>query len=219
MQAAELNPSATPPGEQAILDAAEHLFSEKGFAAAAINEIARQAGVSKANVFHHFSSKKALYLAVLRRVCERTTASLFLDAQATGQTACRQLEHFVASHLQGLLQNRRATRLILREVTYADFREGRELAEQVLAGYFDRLVSLVSAGQREGMLRADFEPALLAHLLVGANNFYFQTRSVLPHLTDAPFAQDPDQFVTELFRLILTGVAGDRDASSGGAQR
>lgn len=205
-------PSQPPAGtlaEQSILDAAEQLFSEKGFAAASINGIARLAAVSKANVFHHFGSKKGLYLAVLHRVCGRTTAGLSPAGGSDGRNAVQRLAYFAASHLQGLIDNPRAARLILREVTEADATEGRELAEQVLTGYSDRIVGLVAEGQREGLLRDDFEPALLAHLLVGANNFYFQTRSVMPHLTDAGFARDPDQFVRELFRLLLTGARAD----------
>ena len=66
---------------------------------------------------------------------------------------------------------------------------------------------MVTDGQDEGLLRKDFDPKLLAYLLVGANNFYFQTRSVLPHLTQAPFAQDPECFAVQMFELFLTGAA------------
>ena len=212
MQGTAILPQPTQSGEQAIMTAAERLFSEKGFAAASMNQIARLAGVSKANVFHHFDSKKSLYLAVLREVCDQSTGSLFVEHPQSGPNARERLQEFVSTHLQGLLQNRQSTRLILREVTDADDSEGRELSEQVLTRYYRRLVKLVADGQEEGLLRRDFDPELLAYLLVGANNFYFQTRSVLPHLSQAPFSRDPQRFAAEMFELFLTGAASG-DAS------
>ena len=220
MQGTAALTKATVSGEQAIMAAAEQLFSDKGFAAASMKQIAQLAGVSKANVFHHFSSKKVLYLAVLRQVCNQSTGSLFVDYPEPGPDACERLQDFVSTHLQGLLQNRRSTRLILREVTDADDSEGRELAEQLFTRYFERLVKMVTDGQDEGLLRKDFDPKLLAYLLVGANNFYFQTRSVLPHLTQAPFAQDPECFAVQMFELFLTGAAcNDAGLSDSKARR
>ncbi len=140
---ATVQAAAIPSAEHSILDAAEQLFSEKGFSAASINEIARLAGASKASVFHRFGSKKGLYLAVPDRVCLRAITGLFLGG-GDGDPGAR-LAHFAASHLQGLLDNDRATRLILRGMTEADPGEGRELARQVLADYFERVVALVSA--------------------------------------------------------------------------
>ena len=54
-------------GEIAILDAAVHLFSEHGYDGVSMRRIAQAAGVSKANIYHHFDSKQALYFAIMRR--------------------------------------------------------------------------------------------------------------------------------------------------------
>ncbi len=50
-----------------ILDAAEQLFSEKGFAETSLRSITSQAGVNLAAVNYHFGSKKALIQAVFAR--------------------------------------------------------------------------------------------------------------------------------------------------------
>jgi len=54
-----------------ILDVAELLFSQKGFKATSISDIAKSAGGSKANIYHHFKSKEHLYQRVLELACER----------------------------------------------------------------------------------------------------------------------------------------------------
>ena len=49
-----------------ICGAALEVFSEKGFAAAKLDEIARRAGVSKGTLYLYFEDKEALFRAVVR---------------------------------------------------------------------------------------------------------------------------------------------------------
>lgn len=51
----------------AVLEAAEQLLVEVGFAAASTNAIARRAGVSIGSLYQYFASKEAVYAAVLAR--------------------------------------------------------------------------------------------------------------------------------------------------------
>jgi len=48
-----------------ILSQAHRLFTERGFEATSIDEIAEAAGVAKGAVYHHFASKEAVFLRVL----------------------------------------------------------------------------------------------------------------------------------------------------------
>jgi TetR/AcrR family transcriptional regulator len=50
-----------------ILDAAEALFAQRGFAGVSVREIAGQVGLNQASIYNHFPSKQALYEAVLER--------------------------------------------------------------------------------------------------------------------------------------------------------
>ncbi len=52
---------------QELLDAALHLFVEKGFAATRVEEVALRAGVSKGTLFLYFHSKEDLFKAVIQR--------------------------------------------------------------------------------------------------------------------------------------------------------
>jgi TetR/AcrR family transcriptional regulator len=60
--APEAGPTAT-----RILDIAEQLFAERGFAAVSVREIAGRVGLNQASLYNHFPSKQALYEAVLER--------------------------------------------------------------------------------------------------------------------------------------------------------
>ncbi len=47
-----------------LLDAAEDVFAEKGFAPATLDEIASVAGYTKGAIYKHFATKEDLFLAV-----------------------------------------------------------------------------------------------------------------------------------------------------------
>ena len=59
-----------------ILDAAEQLFAEKGFAETSLRLITSKAGVNLAAVNYHFGSKKALIQAVFTRFLDPFVVSL-----------------------------------------------------------------------------------------------------------------------------------------------
>jgi AcrR family transcriptional regulator len=62
-----------PPGERRALieEAAARIFAERGYAASRLEEIAAAANVTKPVLYRHFDSKKALYLALLRKHAEQ----------------------------------------------------------------------------------------------------------------------------------------------------
>ncbi|RMD71924.1 MAG: TetR/AcrR family transcriptional regulator, partial [Gammaproteobacteria bacterium] len=96
----------TTKGAQAILEAAEALFAERGFDAVSLSDIAQKAGMAKSSILHHFRSKEGLYLAVLKRACERSAWAL------EGSS----LEAFFLGHLKALFAHAATTRLIQREL-------------------------------------------------------------------------------------------------------
>ena len=56
---------------ESILAAATRTFLANGFGAVSMDTIAREAGVSKATVYSHFTGKEELFGAMVGRVCER----------------------------------------------------------------------------------------------------------------------------------------------------
>src|SRR5947207_13065534 len=67
-RAATARAREAPSTRDAILDAAERRFAERGFAGASMREIASEAGLkNQASLYHHFRHKRALYAAVRPR--------------------------------------------------------------------------------------------------------------------------------------------------------
>ncbi len=70
-QATETRPTA-----ERILDAAEDLFAEKGYAATSLGDVADRVGIRSPSLYNHFKNKEALYSAVLERLLDLFAAPL-----------------------------------------------------------------------------------------------------------------------------------------------
>lgn len=190
-----------------ILAAAEKLFVESGFDAVSMNAVAELAGVSKANVFHHFNSKNTLYLAVMRHACSRSTP-LMDNLESDGGSFVERLRHFARAHLASVLDNQQTSRLILREVIENDPQRCQELAEQVFGDNFARLVAIMRSGQTRGELRPDLDAGMVATLLIAADLFFFQSREVSRHLPDVKhLSADPAGYSDLLVDILMHGIA------------
>ncbi|SFJ78573.1 TetR/AcrR family transcriptional regulator [Thermoflavimicrobium dichotomicum] len=65
--------------KEQILDACLAVFARHGYEKTSTAMLAEAAGISKALIFHHFKSKKGLYLSVLDRCLEKVKAELHFD--------------------------------------------------------------------------------------------------------------------------------------------
>ena len=60
--------------EERILDAASHVFLERGFSGASVDEIAEVACAGKPTIYARFLGKQALFTAVIERLVNRSTS-------------------------------------------------------------------------------------------------------------------------------------------------
>lgn len=189
-----------------ILAAAEHLFASQGFDAVSISAIAQRAGVSKANIFYHFSSKRSLYLSVLAQACKES-GSLLVDMETDPASFDDKLRRYASRHLSSILEHEQFSRLILRELVENGPQSGQELAQQGFGENFSRLVNIMRTAQTTGELRHDVDPAMAAVLLIAADVFFFEARDVLHHYPDVSFSNAPARYSGMLVDILLRGIA------------
>jgi AcrR family transcriptional regulator len=65
------------------MDAAERVFAAKGYEAASVMDLAKEAGFTKGALYAHFSSKEELFLAVITRGNEMGVAMQDVDPEAS----------------------------------------------------------------------------------------------------------------------------------------
>jgi AcrR family transcriptional regulator len=101
-----------------ILAAAARVFAERGYGAAAIKEIAAQAGVTKSVVYDHFGSKQELYVDLLRQHADALTACVF-DRELAGSPA-DQFRDRTEAFFEFVERDRFAWRMLFRDPPAGD---------------------------------------------------------------------------------------------------
>lgn len=100
----------------AILEAALEVFSAYGFRGATVDRIAEVAGLSKPNLLYYFSSKEAMYRAVLGRLLHNWLVPLAsLDAEGD---ALVELREYVRRKLEMSREYPRESRLFANEILH-----------------------------------------------------------------------------------------------------
>ncbi len=150
-----------------ICTAALEVFSEKGFAAAKLDEIARRAGVSKGTLYLYFKDKEDLFRAVIRDTVAPNIAAIRDTVEATDMP--------FAQIVRALLPRfgEIATRVPIGAVAKMVIGESRNFPELAKV-YYDLVVSqaigliagLIEKAQAKGEVR-DGDPRLHAMTLMG----------------------------------------------------
>ncbi|MDX9717619.1 TetR/AcrR family transcriptional regulator [Denitromonas sp.] len=98
-----------------MLDAAAHLFAQRGYAATSIRNIALAVDMLAGSVYHHFASKEELLLAVysagVSQLEKAATAAL-----ATETKPWSRLEVLCRSHLEVVLKDSDYARVLIRVI-------------------------------------------------------------------------------------------------------
>ncbi|MDH3715417.1 MAG: TetR family transcriptional regulator [Gammaproteobacteria bacterium] len=170
--------------KQAILDAAEELFADYGFAATSLRAITAAAQVNLAAVNYHFGSKEALIDAVFARRVEpmnRARLEALHELQTAFVDAIVPLDRLIAAFVEPALAlshdrtlgGQRFVRLLGRSLTEPagavhDSLRGRyvEVSEQFKSAFARTLPELPAV---ELYWRMHFMVGLLAYLMAGVD--------------------------------------------------
>lgn len=99
---------------QRLLDAAEHVFAEKGYHGAAVDDITRESDTSKGGFYFHFPNKEAIFLALVDSLTPRleSTIERALNAQPD---PVAQLDAALGAALATFSDHRRLSKILLVE--------------------------------------------------------------------------------------------------------
>lgn len=138
-----------------IVAAALELFTEKGFAAARLDEIARSAGVSKGTLYLYFDSKEALFRAVVRDVVVPNVDALRQSLLAADQPFPDLLRAFLPRFAETV------TRLPIGAVAKMVIGESRNFPELAKVWHDDvilKAVGLIAELLERGQARGEVRP-------------------------------------------------------------
>ena len=182
--------------EQNILEAAERLFLEKGFALTSTTDIAREVGCNQALIHYYFRTKDKLFTAVFA-----SKAALFfsglLESFREDSSFSENVRKLVEAHFDVLLENPRLPFLIFNEI---NTNPGRVLDLKFILGekifHFQSMLNhQLQEEIRKGNIRQIKLPELLISI-VSLNISMFLGRPVIQRILNL----SSDEFNAELLK-------------------
>jgi AcrR family transcriptional regulator len=146
----------------AIAEAARRLFSERGFDAVTVAEVAQEADVSEGTVFNYFPTKEDLFYSPMEAFeADLVTA---VAQRKTGESVAAAFQRFMLERSAGLADRAEliATAVRIRSASRALQAREREISAQ----YTQALAELIA--EETGKPLDDVEAAVVASALMGA---------------------------------------------------
>ena len=180
-----------------ILDAAEAAFQRASFAEISVEEIAQAAGLTRQTVYNLFASKEEIVSQLISRAEARKDAA-FRARIAANEDALAVLEDALQGSARWCLANPAIARLALTAPAARP-----QASPPAGRASFQLLVrDLLVLGQRQGVIRKDEDPNIMALVLLGTF-----AQALLHALPDGAF---PDKKLKYLLRLLVEGIGIQR---------
>ncbi len=153
---------------RAILEAALTVFSRQGYAAARLEDIAHEAGVTRGAIYWHFASKVDLYGKLVSEASARSSVvveQVFAEG-GTFLDMCRRLMIRLLEYLEEDETYRSVQELVLfkSEVT-PELEEGVRMKMDAVRAIEELLADFMRGGIADGYVRADLDPVIGARAL------------------------------------------------------
>jgi TetR/AcrR family transcriptional regulator len=175
-----------------ILDVATKEFSSKGFDGARVDDIMRLSKVSKNLIYHYFSSKEQLFIAVLESAYRglheyQTTWPLDVSSPVDG----------IRKLVQSTFQYWRDSPEFIGLLNSENFHKGRHLRKSKLtkAGYsglLGKIANLLKEGEKSGEFRRDVDPIELYISISALAYHYLSNRYTLSYLFDRKLSAESE---------------------------
>ncbi|MBW1713506.1 MAG: TetR/AcrR family transcriptional regulator [Deltaproteobacteria bacterium] len=156
----------------AIIQAAAQVFAAKGYRAATMDQVGRQAKVGKGTVYLYFKSKEELFLAVFDWFSRDLGRQVEEALDKAGGSAKQRLSSFIESSLAAFDQMEKLFPLFMEFWAASGPGAGRgSLGQALIRFYRDfgvMIEEVIEAGVVSGEFRTDVNARAVAGVLIGA---------------------------------------------------
>jgi AcrR family transcriptional regulator len=178
-----------------IIQVAENLFSEKGFAGTSVRQIADAAGVNVAMISYYFSSKEKLMEAIFTSRTTRLTEKLEKLLHDKTLTPLEKLEVLIDDYIGRLIDKHRFYKLMYFEQMVDQNPAIRELLYSLKKRNTELIGEIIAEGQKKKVFRKDVDVPMLINTIIGTimhsfmNREYYRVVHNLTGLSDEEFLE------------------------------
>ena len=193
----------------ALLDAARHLFLDKGFEQTTARQIAQAAHTTPAMIHYYFGDKAGLFHTML----DETIAPLRMRLAEGIASGAADLDPQTLMELQMRLvaENPWIPKIIVNEVLAQSGHLQPMFIRDFAGRHMPLLVKLLEQAQRSGKVRRDVDSKLAALSFISLCMFPFIARAVVEPVFGMQIdSWSADQLIRHTTALFMRGIAGDQ---------
>jgi TetR/AcrR family fatty acid metabolism transcriptional regulator len=149
-----------------ILSAAERVFAKRGFFAARVSEIAKDAGVADGTIYLYFKSKDDLLISLFESRMEQVNAALQAAIAEVPAEPVDQLRAFIRAYLKLVHDEPSAAEVLTIELRQSS-KFMKEYENPQFADFLRQLGGIIAAGQDKGQLDDAIPAHVAARMIFG----------------------------------------------------
>jgi len=189
-----------------IIEAAARVFAQKGYARAAVADIAVTAEIGKGTIYAYFDSKEDLFFAVFEWFMLQTGAAAKVSISHLGGSSSQRLEA-LSDSIMGMWDEIKDVFILTIEFWAASSSsQMRERFKEAFRRFYEEfraiVVSLIHDGIERGEFRSDVNAESVAAALVGTWDALF---------LQAWFEKNFDPLITakNFFKVVIRGLSNE----------
>ena len=156
-----------------IVQNAIRLFSQKGYAGASMEELAKMCDLNKAMIFYYFKNKKGLYEAVMQEILQEIYQTI-TEENKLHDNPLEELEGFIKTYASFACAHPYLPALLLKELS-----DSGAIIPDLLFASMRKLFALFCDILRRGEERGNFKdaaPMILYFMVLGTLNLMVTTK-------------------------------------------
>ena len=148
-----------------LLDAAIQVFARQGYAATKLSDIAKEAGVTRGAIYHHFGNKKELFGAIHKEKMNPYFA-MFEEVMSSNLSPLNKIRKFLTDIIRkahtdiNFAANQRFD--AFRDIEFLDDASVRHYMRERGEHFFNRIVDVIKTGIETGEIRNTINPNMAA---------------------------------------------------------
>jgi AcrR family transcriptional regulator len=182
---------------QEVKAAAIAVFSERGYRAASMNDIAAKLGMGKASLYHYVASKEEMLIELYEDVLRENVIAARRIA-STERTALDALAEVIGDRVAYTCRNRELLRIFFEEEAELPARQQSRLIS-VRHEYEQTLLEMVARGEAAGEFSLPTTPQIFVNTALGAANWVYKW-----YQPQGPLS--PEQLGSQIAGLLLAGL-------------
>ena len=163
--------------QKVILDVAQKLFAENGFAGTSVRDIAKEAEVNIAMISYYFGSKEKLLEAIFLRHGEVVRLQIESILHDEKLTPLQKVEQLIDHYIEKYFSKQNFHLLVMREQLSSKESPIHSMLGEMKRNNMNLIKQLIADGQKKGDFKKNVDVPLMMATMLGTTNQLMTTKN------------------------------------------